>query len=75
MGIYEDGPTIKEWTRITNLDKILAILSDDSIGTSVQKFDAGSNELVAIADQIAGKVGPMIGKWDPEKSSRMIQEF
>jgi len=80
MGIVVDGPIIEYdesgWGAVlATFGELLAIFVTSSIGASVQKSSVAGGEAVAIVDQIAGKVGPMIGKWDPEKSSRMIQEF
>lgn len=78
MAIVVDGPNnIEEAWDFLSLARLAEMLATDdagSTGASIQK--SGSfGETVAMHDQIAGKVGPMIGKWDPEKASRMIQEF
>ena len=80
MGITVDGPIIEYeelgWGAVLAVfGSILAVVVTSSIGASVQKSSVAGGEAVAIADQLVGKVGPMIGKWDPEKSNRMIQEF
>ena len=80
MGITVDGPIIEYeelgWGAVlTVFGSLLAVVVTSSIGASVQKSSVAGGEAVAIADQLVGKVGPMIGKWDPEKSNRMIQEF
>jgi len=78
--IIEDGPNIQEETSgwgdvLAVLGAILAVILTSSIGASVQKSSVAGGEVAAITDQLAGRVGPMIGKWDPEKANRMIQEF
>ena len=78
MGVVEDGPVIPErdWADVERviLAAIIANFLTGGSGASVQQ--SGSfGETAALVDQVAGKVGPMIGKWDPEKDSRMIQEF
>jgi len=80
MGIVVDGPIIEYeesgWGAVlAALGAVLAVVITSSIGASVQKSSVAGGEAVAIVDQLAGKVGPMIGKWDPEKANRMIQEF
>jgi len=80
MGIVVDGPIIEDeesgWGAVLAVfGSLLAVVVTSSIGTSVQKSSVAGGEAVAIVDQLAGKVGPMIGKWDPEKANRMIQEF
>ena len=83
MVVIEEGPNLgggdgrpaKNWTTVVgNLGSILAALEDSSIGASVQK-SGDFGESSAIVDQLIGKVGPMIGEWNPEKGNRMIQEF
>lgn len=79
MALVEEGPVIpydESWDiwLLKQLDKIVASEETSSTGASVQQ--SGNFGLSAsMVDQIVGKVGPMIGKWDPEASSRMIQEF
>ena len=80
MGVVVDGPVIQEdlsWVEIVGalVAALLAVEEDSSIGASVQKSSNAGGEMVAMIDQLAGKVGPVIGKWDPEKGNRMIQEF
>jgi len=80
MGIVIEGPSglYEElgWDAYAELlAALLAIEETSSIGTSVQKSGNAGGENVAMVDQLAGKVGPMIGKWDPESGNRMIQEF
>lgn len=80
MGIVIEGPSglyeAMGWEAYAELlAAILAIDDASSDGASVQKSGNAGGENIALRDQLAGKVGPMIGKWDPEKSSRMIQEF
>lgn len=60
--------------QLKQLGQILASETASSIGVSVQQ-SGDSSQSKAMQDQISGKVGPMIGKWDPEAASRMIQEF
>ena len=70
-GGYDD-----EWDiwLLKQLAALMATEETSSIGASVQQSgDFGMS--ASMIDQIAGKVGPMIGKWDPESGSRMIQEF
>ena len=57
------------------LAAMLAAEADKSTGPSPQKAGSGGGENIAMKDQIAGKVGPMIGKWDPEKKARLMEEF
>ena len=59
---------------IKQLKYLVASEETSSIGASVQK-SGDTSQSAAMIDQIAGRVGPMIGKWDPEASCRMIQEF
>ena len=59
---------------LKQLDKLVASETTSSIGASIQK-SGDSSQSTAMMDQIAGKVGPKIGRWDPEASCRMIQEF
>ena len=81
MAIVIEGPNLgggydEDWDAwlVSQLDKLVASEETSSIGPSVQQSgDFGQS--AAMIDQIVGKVGPMIGKWDPEKSSRLIQEF
>ena len=80
MGVVIDGPVIEEeelgWGAVVGLlGVLLAAEATSSIGASIQKSAVAGGEAVAIIDQIAGKVGPMIGEWNPEKANRMIQEF
>ena len=75
MSIFEEGPSNVEadWDQIQALLDYLAGLDDDSsTGGSIQKSGDGSS---AMEDQFIGKLGPKIGKWSPEKTSRMVQEF
>jgi hypothetical protein len=79
MGIIEEGPVIshdESWDiwLLKNLDKLVASEETSSVGASVQQ-SGNFGQSAAMIDQIIGKVGPMIGRWDPEASSRMIQEF
>ncbi len=79
MSIVEDGPIIpEEWTGGAVIGLIVAIIiaSDPTLstGASVQK-SGNFGEAAALVDQLAGKVGPMVGEWRPEKGSRLIQEF
>ena len=77
MGIQEDGPVLEDvdgfnkWEVLLN---VIASIFDGSWGAAIQQA-GGSGEAAAMADQIAGNFGPKIGRWDPEKSSRFIQEF
>ena len=78
MAIVNEGANIGEtdwdqWLK-NYLDKLAAAAGDSSIGASVQQA-GDSSKSTAMQDQFVGKVGPIIGKWDPEASSRMIQEF
>ena len=80
MAIVIEGPSSKYdelgWDAYAELlAALLAIEDDSSIGVSVQKSGDAGGEMVAMQDQLVGKVGPMIGKYDPEKGNRMIQEF
>ena len=81
MPIIEDGPVIEEtisWEAITARFRDFVALHEDetnSEGVSIQKAGGGGNEALAMRDQLRGKLGPSIGKWDPEAASRMIQEF
>jgi hypothetical protein len=59
---------------LKQLAALAASEETSSTGASVQQF-GDSSQSTAMIDQIVGKVGPMISKWDPEASSRMIQEF
>ncbi len=75
MAVVVDGPNVSYWEDwMSKLDTILGTEDTSSIGASVQQ-SGNAGEGVAIRDQLIGKVGPMIGKWDPEKGNRMIQEF
>ena len=66
----------EEWDiwLLKQLAALMATEETSSIGASVQQSGDFSMS-ASMIDQIAGKVGPMIGKWDPESGSRMIQEF
>ena len=79
MPIVEDGPIVEDevdWgaTERLLMAAILLDVLDDAFGPSVQK-SGRFGETVALKDWVIGKVGPMVGKWDPERGSRMIQEF
>lgn len=82
MAIVVEGPNLggggydEEWDvwLLAQLAKLVAAEETSSIGVSVQQ-SGDSSQSTAMIDQIVGKVGPMIGKWDPEASCRMIQEF
>ena len=78
MSILNEGANIGEidwddWVE-KYLDKLAATETDSSIGASVQK-SGDSSKSSAMQDQAIGKIGPMIGKWDSESASRMVQEF
>ena len=80
MGIVIEGPSglYEElgWDGYAELlAALLALKETSEIGVSVQKSSNAGGEMVAMIDQLAGKVGPMMGKWDPEKGNRMVQEF
>jgi len=84
MAIVIEGPsgggatgTIDEdynvWTS-TILADIAASEATSSVGPSVQQ--SGSfGKAASLQDEVVGKIGPIIGKWDPETGSRLIQEF
>ena len=75
MAIYSEGPTgvALDWNLLQIvLTQMAAVKEDKFIGASVQKF---GDRLSAMEDQFAGKLGPAIAKWNPEKGNRMIQEF
>ena len=81
MAIVIEGPNLgggydEEWDiwLLTQLKALVAAEETSSIGASVQQA-GDSSQSTAMIDQIAGKVGPMIGKWDPEAGNRLIQEF
>ena len=82
MAIVIEGPNLggggydEEWDvwLLKQLDKLVASEETSSIGVSIQQ-SGDSSQSTAMVDQIIGKVGPKIGKWDPEASCRMIQEF
>lgn len=79
MGIVVDGPVLEDIDVFNKMDILNAVIaniiaSGGAPGPSIQQSGA-FGEAVALEDQLAGKVGPMIGKWDPEKTSRLIQEF
>ena len=72
------GPDVSEvdWGAVERviLAGIIANMLDESSGATVQE-SGNFGETAALMDEVLGSVGPLIGKWDPEKSSRMIQEF
>ncbi len=75
MSIFAEGPSGVEidWEQLlVYMAHIAAVEENSSIGASVQQ--AGDRP-TAMEDQLVGKLGPMIGKWDPEKGNRMVQEF
>ena len=75
MSIFEEGPSSVEadWDGIhAHLDYLAGLDDDSSTGASVQK---SGDKHSAMLDEIIGKLGPMIGRWEPEKISRMVQEF
>jgi len=81
MPIVEDGPVIEEvisWKAVTDRFRDFVALHEDasnSEGPSVQRSGGAGGEAQAMRDQLRGKLGPSIGKWDPEAANRMIQEF
>jgi len=80
MGIVIEGPSglYEElgWAAYAELlAALLAIEETSSTSASVQQSSNAGGESVAMMDQLAGKVGPMVSKWDPERGNRMIQEF
>lgn len=78
MAIVDEGADIGEIDWDAWLVKYLAALAaaeeTSSTGASVQQ-SGNFGQSVSMIDQIVGKVGPVIGKWDPESGSRAIQEF
>jgi len=58
----------------TVLQDIMATEDSSSLGPSVQQ-SGNFGRAASLQDEVAGKVGPCIGKWDPELGNRMIQEF
>ena len=78
MAVYIEGPAGLQidWEMLQVMIANFAAVSDDndSIGVSVQK-KAVSDSSPAHKDVFQGKLGPVIGEWNPEKTNRMIQEF
>ena len=75
MSIVPSGPSIPptDWKVLEAvIAYLLAVKEDSSTGASVQK---SGDRRTGMEDQTIGKVGPMIGRWDPEKTNRLIQEF
>ena len=75
MSIVYTGPSIPptDWKVLEAvIAYLLAVKEDDSQGASVQK---AVDKRTGMDDQVAGKTGPKIGVWDPEKTNRLIQEF
>lgn len=73
-------PVVFSWTAIvrTVMKTITStVVVATPAGPSVQKSSPSpaKSEIVALSDQIVGKVGPMIGEYNSEKVSRMIEEF
>ncbi len=75
--IYIEGPAGLQidWDTLQAMIANLAAVSDsnDAFGASVQK--SSEDRTPALKDIFVGKLGPVIGRWDPEKSNRIIQEF
>ena len=82
MAIVVEGPNLggggydEEWDTwlLKQLSVLAAYEETSSIGASIQQ-SGDSSQSTSMIDQIVGKVGPKIGKWDTEASCRMIQEF
>ena len=76
MGIIEEGPNEGDWEPILKktVSKAAVVEIIMAMGSSVQR-SGGSKEGAAMYDQIAGKLGPMIGVWEPEVTNRMVEEF
>jgi len=78
MPIFGEGPGITQvdWGLVERviLSFIIANLLGDSTGGTVQQ-SGNFVKAAALMDEVAGAVGPIVGVWDPEKSSRLIQEF
>ncbi len=75
MTVYIEGPSglLIDWKTLQDMiAQTVVVKTTSSIGVSVQK--AGDRQ-AAMEDQVVGKHGPSIGKWNPEKGNRMIQEF
>lgn len=83
MAVVIEGPSIggtidynDSWEiwLMKALDILVATEETSAIGVSVQE-SGNFGQSAAMVDQFVGKVGPKIGKWDPEAGSRMVQEF
>lgn len=67
------GSMLDDWgNTISIADLLAASTASSSTGSSVQESGDFGQSLDAFS---VGKLGPIIGKWDPETTSRFIQEL
>ena len=52
-----------------------SIIVNGIVANAATRSDAATGEIALLANELVGKIGAIIGVYDPEASNRLIQEF
>lgn len=75
--LLKEGGKAGSWSdkHITILTITASITNSLKGGGTAQQQSKGSSDVGSESDQNVGKIGPLLGEWQPEKFARMSAEF